>query len=73
MSNIKNIMIDIMNNEMLIKTTVTINIGTTLDDSIYKRQELLIELYELVAKYKDILSATQIDEYSDGNSSHKII
>lgn len=74
MGKYKNIVIDFMDNEMIIKTTIEININTCLDDTIYEKKEFMIELTELLDKYKHILNVTKSDEYSDGTTNNtKII
>lgn len=49
----------------VISTTININIDTCLGEKSYDRIELLIELKELLSKYKHILNATQTNELSD--------
>lgn len=52
-------------NRDVISTTININIDTCLGTKSYDRIELLIELKELLSKYKHILNATQTNELSD--------
>ena len=52
-------------NSDVISTTININIDTCLGTKSYDRIELLIELKELLSKYKHILNATQTNELSD--------
>lgn len=52
-------------NSDVISTTININIDTCLGAKSYDRIELLVELKELLSKYKHILNATQTNELSD--------
>lgn len=52
-------------NRDVISTTININIDTCLGTKSYDRIELLIELKDLLSKYKHILNATQTNELSD--------
>lgn len=54
----------------VISTTININIDTCLGTKSYDRIELLIELKELLSKYKHILNATQTNELSDATINH---
>lgn len=54
----------------VISTTININIDTCLGTKSYDRIELLIELKELLSKYKHILNATQTNELSDATVNH---
>ena len=54
----------------VISTTININIDTCLGTKSYDRIELLIELKELLRKYKHILNATQTNELSDATINH---
>lgn len=54
----------------VISTTININIDTCLGTKSYDRIELLIELKELLSKYKHILNATQTNELSDATTNH---
>ena len=57
-------------NSDVISTTININIDTCLGTKSYDRIELLIELKELLSKYKHILNATQTNELSDATINH---
>ena len=57
-------------NSDVISTTININIDTCLGAKSYDRIELLIELKELLSKYKHILNATQTNELSDATINH---
>ena len=57
-------------NRDVISTTININIDTCLGTKSYDRIELLIELKELLSKYKHILNATQTNELSDATINH---
>lgn len=57
-------------NADVISTTININIDTCLGTKSYDRMELLIELKELLSKYKHILNATQTNELSDATINH---
>ena len=57
-------------NSDVISTTININIDTCLGKKSYDRIELLIELKELLSKYKHILNATQTNELSDATINH---
>lgn len=57
-------------NKDVISTTININIDTCLGTKSYDRIELLIELKELLSKYKHILNATQTNELSDATINH---
>ena len=57
-------------NRDVISTTININIDTCLGTKSYDRIELLIELKELLSKYKHILNATQTNELSDATVNH---
>ena len=55
----------------IIATTFNIEVGNLIDKT-NEYQEFVLSLYELVDNYKDILEATRIDHYNDGDSSTKI-
>ena len=57
-------------NSDVISTTININIDTCLGTKSYDRIELLIELKELLSKYKHIVNATQTNELSDATINH---
>ena len=55
----------------IIATTFNIEVGNLIDKTD-EYQEFVVSLYELIYNYKDILKATRIDHYNDGDSSTKI-
>ena len=55
----------------IIATTFNIEVGNLIDKTD-EYQEFIVSLYELIYNYKDILKATRIDHYNDGDSSTKI-
>ena len=55
----------------IIATTFNIEVGNLIDKT-NEYQEFVVSLYELIDNYKDILTATRIDNYNDGDSSTKI-
>lgn len=55
----------------IIATTFNIEVGNLIDKT-NEYQEFVVSLYELIDNYKDILQATRIDHYNDGDSSTKI-
>lgn len=55
----------------IIATTFNIEVGNLIDKTD-EYQEFIVSLYELIDNYKDILKATRIDHYNDGDSSTKI-
>ena len=55
----------------IIATTFNIEVGNLIDKTD-DYQEFVLSLYELIDNYKDILKATRIDHYNDGDSSTKI-
>lgn len=55
----------------IIATTFNIEVGNLIDKT-NEYQEFVLSLYELIDNYKDILKATRIDHYNDGDSSTKI-
>lgn len=55
----------------IIATTFNIEVGNLIDKTD-EYQEFVVSLYELIDNYKDILKATRIDHYNDGDSSTKI-
>ena len=55
----------------IIATTFNIEVGNLIDKT-NEYQEFVLSLYELIDNYKDILTATRIDNYNDGDSSTKI-
>ena len=55
----------------IIATTFNIEVGNLIDKTD-EYQEFVLSLYELIDNYKDILKATRIDHYNDGDSSTKI-
>lgn len=55
----------------IIATTFNIEVGNLIDKT-NEYQEFVVSLYELIDNYKDILKATRIDHYNDGDSSTKI-
>lgn len=55
----------------IIATTFNIEVGNLIDKP-NEYQEFVVSLYELIDNYKDILKATRIDHYNDGDSSTKI-
>lgn len=55
----------------IIATTFNIEVGNLIDKTD-EYQEFVVSLYELLDNYKDILKATRIDHYNDGDSSTKI-
>lgn len=55
----------------IIATTFNIEVGNLIDKT-NEYQEFIVSLYELIYNYKDILKATRIDHYNDGDSSTKI-
>ena len=55
----------------IIATTFNIEVGNLIDKT-NEYQEFVVSLYELIYNYKDILKATRIDHYNDGDSSTKI-
>ena len=55
----------------IIATTFNIEVGNLIDKT-NEYQEFVLSLYELIYNYKDILKATRIDHYNDGDSSTKI-
>ena len=55
----------------IIATTFNIEVGNLIDKT-NDYQEFVVSLYELIDNYKDILKATRIDHYNDGDSSTKI-
>lgn len=55
----------------IIATTFNIEVGNLIDKP-NEYQEFVLSLYELIDNYKDILTATRIDHYNDGDSSTKI-
>ena len=55
----------------IIATTFNIEVGNLIDKT-NEYQEFVVSLYELLDNYKDILKATRIDHYNDGDSSTKI-
>ena len=55
----------------IIATTFNIEVGNLIDKT-NEYQEFVLSLYELIDNYKDILPATRIDHYNDGDSSTKI-
>lgn len=55
----------------IIATTFNIEVGNLIDKP-NEYNEFVVSLYELIYNYKDILKATRIDHYNDGDSSTKI-
>lgn len=55
----------------IIATTFNIEVGNLIDKT-NEYNEFVVSLYELIDNYKDILKATRIDHYNDGDSSTKI-
>ena len=55
----------------IIATTFNIEVGNLIDKT-NEYQEFVVSLYELIDNYKDILKATRIDHYNNGDSSTKI-
>ena len=55
----------------IIATTFNIEVGNLIDKTD-EYQEFIVSLHELIDNYKDILKATRIDHYNDGDSSAKI-
>ena len=55
----------------IIAITFNIEVGNLIDKTD-EYQEFIVSLYELIYNYKDILKATRIDHYNDGDSSTKI-